>query len=185
VLVLVGGGIGLVESGILNHASDSYSLTSTASGWTTDSSCSFKSDGYHDTSTEICFAPSNPVSNGSISVETTEATGSSSTAYGIVFRHASTGNYYVFYIGGSGQWGLDKVVGGSDSNLGGGANAAIKTGAGAVNSLKVTLSGSSYTFYVNGAQVGTATDSTFSQGDTGLVGADSADIVFTNFEITR
>jgi hypothetical protein len=182
-----------IGTGLLNSAPDSFSLTTADNRWTTTDGCSFKSDGYHDTTSEICFAPSKDVSNGSISVQVRALSlpsGSSSTpaGYGIVFRHTSTGHYYAFLISSDGHWVLFKVSGSSNSSelkSDTTTNPAIQKGMGVTNTLKVVLNGPSITLLVNGTQVGTTSDATYSSGQTGLVGDANTDVVFTNFQITR
>jgi hypothetical protein len=66
------------------------------------------------------------------------------------------------------------------------ANKAIKRGLNATNTLEVKAQGSLFTFFVNGTQVGHATDATIATaGKCGLAGNDGIEVVFTNFSLTR
>jgi hypothetical protein len=56
----------------------------------------------------------------------------------------------------------------------------------AVNVVKVVENGSSFTFYVNGQQVGTAKDSSLKPGSVGmLVNQKGTEVAFSNMLITR
>ena len=167
-------------------APDSYSLTAVAAGWNNDQNCTFKSDGYHISGAYICYAPSDQLGDGVVQVQVKQVSGPTDAIYGLVFRRVSKGNYYTLVISSAGDW-LAGVVtsNGTPKPLAGGASTAIATGLGTSNTLKVAMSGTSFQFYINNMLVGSATDTTFSKGDTGLSGDNNADIVYTNFKITR
>ena len=99
---------------------------------------------------------------------------SANTAYAIIFRHESSGNFYSFEITPDGQWGFYKFVNGKATAISDyQSDAAIQTGAGATNEMRVLAVGSHFVFYVNGQQVGVADDSTFTSGGVGLANDDS------------
>jgi hypothetical protein len=166
------------------------SFTDTPSDWTNDSDCSFKSDGYHVVGGNACLGPSSvtpTTADASVTVKSVKA--GQNTSYGLIFRHASSGNFYSFEISPDGQWGFVKFVNGSATTISQfKSDSAIQTGAGASNDLRVLTAGSHFTFFVNGQQVGTADDSTFAQGSFG-VGNDDVDskseVVYTNFVIAQ
>lgn len=166
--------------------SDSYSLTSSATGWANDNKCSFKSDGYHITGAFICYAPSNDVTDGDISVQVRQISGDTSAIYGLVFRRTGQGNYYALQIDGAGHWGFSKTVNGTVGDPSPtGTDPAIMTGTGATNTLEVQMHGTHFDLLVNGTKLGSTDDSQFASGKTGLGGDSNAEVVFTNFKITR
>lgn len=160
-------------------------LTSSADGWTTDSHCSFSSDGYHIQGGYICYAPINQQSDMDVSVQVSQLSGDASSGFGVVFRRASQGNYYSFRIDSGGEWAAFVCQNGNCNSLGGSSNSSIQTGLNATNTLRVIAVGSHFDFYVNGTKVGSADDSTFSAGEVGLSGADGDEVVFSNITIAQ
>jgi hypothetical protein len=160
-------------------------LTANTNGWADDgTNCSFHNDGYHVANGFICFAPAGSFGSVSVSVTTRQIAGPITEFYGLVLRHTSRGNYYLFSIDSNGKWRFSKVVNNTFADiLPYVPNSAIHHGANAVNTLKVRAIGTHFTFFVNGIQVGEADDSTFSDGRCGVDGAGSSEIVFTDFEI--
>jgi len=172
----------------------SDSLQDSPSAWSSDAGhCFFSSDGYHVKGNSICYSPDAANTGTSNTVTVTVALlseGGSDSSYGITFRRVSKGNFYGFEITPDGKWVFYKSVNNNFTAIKDyTANSAVLTGSGASNTLKVTLQGSSFTFFVNGTQVGTATDSTFSS--TGFTGLDSTDsqgtteVVYSNFSVTQ
>ena len=166
------------------------SLTDTPDGWANDKQCVPKADGYHVSGQIICLAPDSASANDEdITVTVTAVKTGSDTSYGIVFRHASQGNFYTFEITPDGQWGVFKTVNRHSTAVSDfKSDATIRTGAGASNTLRVLVVGSHFVCYVNGQQVGVADDSTFSTGAVGLVNADSVtttDVAFTDFSVAK
>lgn len=165
---------------------DALTSSSHNDSWPNDGNCAFASDGYHVKGAYLCYAPTNDVSDGTISVQAAQASGDTTQDYGLVFRRASKGNYYVFGIESSGKWDFYKGVNNTASNIvEPTVNSAIKTGLNAKNTLKVTMSGSHFTFFVNDVQVGTADDSTFTSGKSGVAGGDSIESVYTDYKVTK
>jgi hypothetical protein len=165
---------------------DALTSSSHQDGWPDDANCGFASDGYHVKGAYLCYSPGDDVSNGSISVQVAQVSGDTTQDYGLVFRRASKGNYYVFAILSSGKWDFYKGVNNTASNVvEPTTNSAIKTGLNAKNTLKVTMSGSHFTFFVNGAQVGTADDTSFTSGKSGVAGGDSIEAVYTAYKVTK
>jgi hypothetical protein len=164
----------------------SNALTTASEGWNTGSNCGFKSDGYHINGSFICYAPTNPVGDGTITVTAKQLSGPTDSAYGIVFRRASKGNYYAFEVDGGGHWIFYKTINGTASTINDfKLDPAIKTGLNAGNVLQVHASGTSFAFSVNGTQVGSATDTTFSSGLVGLDGNTGLDVVYSNIKVTK
>jgi hypothetical protein len=159
---------------------------STADDWTQDDHCQSKTDGYHIADGFICYAPIGAQSDMNATVDVQQVSGPTTTGYGIVFRRVSVGNYYRFLIDSNGKWFFDKCVDGACTTLTDfTANAAIKGGLNTKNTLKVEAKGSHFDLFVNGTQVGTQDDSTFTSGEIGIEGGDSLDCVFTNLLIAR
>lgn len=165
---------------------DALTSSSHDGNWPNDSNCIFASDGYHVKGGYLCYAPTDDVSNGTISVNAKQTNGDITQGYGLVLRRASKGNYYIFVIDSNGKWAFYKLVNDSATAVKDfTASSAIHSGLNASNALKVTMSGSSFTFYVNDTQVGEATDSTFTSGLSGVAGADSSEVVYTSFKIIK
>ena len=160
-------------------------LTSSPSGWTTDSHCSFSSDGYHIQGGYICYAPIDQQGNVDVDVKVSQLSGDNSSGFGVVFRRASQGNYYSFRVDSGGDWAAFVCQNSSCNSMGGSTDSAIQTGLNATNEVRVIATGSHFDFYVNGTKVGSADNSTFSSGEVGLSGADGAEVVFSNLTIAQ
>jgi hypothetical protein len=159
-------------------------LTSNVNGWLTDSHCSFASDGYHVKANYLCFAPAGQFGDASISVKVQQINGDIHWFYGLVFRWASSGNYYLFNIDSNGKWEFDKVVNDQlTSIVPYVANAAVRQDLNATNTLNIRAQGSHFTFFVNGTQVGQADDTTFTRGKCGVAGTSHGELVFRDFSI--
>lgn len=165
-------------------------MTDSPVGWTTDTHCALKTDGYHAKGGGVCVNPNLSADDGvTITVTSQLARSSASAEYGIVFRQSSQGNYYAFVITTDGRWILLKMVNGTPATLAGDtASTAIVTGKGAINTLAVQLLGTSFTCIVNGKQVGSGDDGTFSSGSAGVLNQDTAttsEVVFTSFTVAQ
>jgi hypothetical protein len=124
-----------------------------------------------------------------ITVTAQTITAGQNTSFGIVLRHASSGNFYSFEITPDGQWGFVKFVNGKGTMIAQfQSDSSIQTGSGSSNDLRAVAIGSQFTFYVNGQQVGTANDATYAQGTMG-VGNDDVDakseVLFTDFVVAQ
>ena len=164
-------------------------LTSNKNGWPTDASdCFFRSDGYHVANGAECLAPFKAPSNLNITVTTKFVQGSSIISYRIGFRVLSPNRqqYYLF-ITDSGGW---LVFGPSGYVTSPHTSSVIHRGIGAVNTLEVACSGSHFTFYINGVNMGSATSGAVASGGVGLgiepnQNAIGTEVAFTNFTITQ
>jgi pectate lyase len=128
-----------------------------------------------------------------IEVDATKAAGPDDNAFGVQCRYQDVDNYYYFYISSDGYTGIgiDKaktktIISSSDGNLV--SDSSIVQGA-ATNHLRADCVGSNLTLYVNGTQVASATDSTFTKGDVGLIAKTftvaGTDITFDNFFVYK
>jgi len=157
-------------------------LTSVAGGWPNDAECHFKDDGYHINSASNCYYSGADYRDVTISVTTRLLKGDPTGTYGIAFRRPSQNNFYQFLITGNGNWLVVK----NDITLQKATpSTAIKTGIGALNKLSVHLQGSHFTFFANGAELGSLSDDTYPSGKVGLAGDAYIEIVFTDFTVTR
>ncbi len=162
-------------------------MTDDPSGWSNDGTCSEQSDGYHiitgASGGEICYSPvAATTGDASIGATVQAVTTNSNSSYGLVFRGDTNGNFYGFEITPDGKWAFYKSVNGTITlidNLT--ANSAITTGDGASNDLQAVAIGSQFTFFVNGTQVGTGSDSTFTAGKWGIDNNSSnGEVIYTN-----
>ncbi len=124
-----------------------------------------------------------------IEVDATKIGGPDDNAFGVQCRYQDVDNYYFFYISSDGYDGIGidnagtkTIISSSDGNLTPDSN--IIQGA-ATNHIRADCIGSVLTLYVNGAQIASATDSTFTGGDVGLIAKTfsvaGTDILFQNF----
>ncbi len=160
-------------------------LTSNTYGWSSSDHCSFASDGYHIKGGWICFAPAGMLSNFDLTVHVKQISGPLTYGYGVAFRRTSTGNEYLFDIDGNSKWMLDKCVNNSCSRLvDWTSNPSLRGGLNVPHTLEVQANGSHFVCYADGMQLGSADDSTFTSGYSGLGGASNSETVFTNLTIT-
>jgi hypothetical protein len=205
VLALVGGGVALLATrggltiggatvgGNTNTGPGGGSIIyqdalngSTKAQWANDSNCFFGSGGYHINAAFICYAPADKVGDAVTTVSVSQTSGPITYPYGLVIRRVSKGNYYEFLIDANGKWLFDKVVNGTTTDIVKfTADKSIKTGLNQSNTISVQAKGSHFVFSVNGTQVGTADDSTFTSGETGLSGTDTIEVVYTNLIISN
>ena len=161
------------------------SFTTSTDSMPTDSNCNFANGGYQIQNGLNCYPDLGDQTNATITVQVKQTSGDATSFYGIDFRRASKGNFYTFRIDSSGDWIAGKFVNSTPTELGsGGQSQAIQTGANTVNTLQVHMSGSHFDFYVNGTMVGSADDSTFAKGKSGLGVESNIICVFNNMEVT-
>lgn len=108
---------------------------------------------------------------------------------GLICRYQG-GDYYFFMISNDGYYVIGKFIGGLTLLLGQSemqASEAIQTGT--MNHLRADCIGDRLTFYINFAEVASATDTDFPSGDVGVVaGAFSepgVDVLFDNFVVLQ
>ncbi len=128
----------------------------------------------------------------SITVDAKKIGGLDDNDLGIQCRYVDLDNFYYFLASSDGYYGITKVVDGSQELIGQDQllpTDAIKTEADAVNTLRADCVGSSLTFYINGTQIASVQDTTFTTGDVGLMAGtfDTAgtDILFDNFVVRK
>jgi hypothetical protein len=129
----------------------------------------------------------------SIEVDATKIGGPDDNSFGLQCRYQDVDNYYFFYISSDGYDGIGidnagtkTIISSSDGNLVSDSN--INQGA-ATNHIRADCIGSNLTLYVNGNQIATATDSTFTGGDIGLIAKSfsiaGTDIMFDNLFVYK
>jgi hypothetical protein len=155
--------------------------------WSNNDHCAFKPDGYHITASYVCFAPPRDVGDVDVTVTVKQISGPTNAFFGIALRSSlQVNDSYAFEVDANGKWAFD-VFNGDDATsvVDVTPNAAIKTGLGVTNVLRVRAVGSHFTFFVNDVQVGQADDSTYTSGLLGLFGVDGMDVAYTNFRATQ
>lgn len=161
-------------------------FTDESTGWSNDSHCFYGSGGYHIKGSYICLAPTDDFTDTTITANVKQTSGSVLYGYGIAFRVQSNFDHYELNIDGNGKWSFVRCVSDKcDTLVDFTANSAIHKGLNASNTLRVTASGSHFTFYVNSAKVGQITDSRFASGAVGLTGSDQLEVVYGSFVVTK
>jgi hypothetical protein len=166
---------------------DRLASLSDGAGWPEiPEECAMESDGYHSIGGYLCYAPAGIQADVDVTVTVKQVSGPTIKGYGIVFRRVAKGNYYLFLIDGNSKWTVGKCVNDSCTKLVAFTpHSAIKGGLNTANTLEVVAKGPHFDFFVNGARVGSADDSTFLSGEVGVVSGDSTECVFTNFIVAR
>jgi len=174
----------------------------TSSGWdqanSADGSTDYQNGGYRinviTPNVSLWANPSkNFQSDVSIEVDAAKTAGPDDNAFGVICRYQDTKNFYKFYITSDGYAGISKedngtttVISSADGNIQ--PVDGINTGL-ASNHIRVDCVGSTLTLYANGTQVATATDTSFTGGDVGLIArtydTGGTDILFTNFVVSK
>ena len=153
---------------------DALSDNSKGNNWDSNSpNCAFTGGTYHVSAPNIsslatCIARSTNFSNFAYEVQMTIIKGDTG---GILFRADATNNtYYVFYVSQTGRYELVLCPGTTCHDIIATApSPAINQGLNKPNLLAVVALGNVLTLYVNHQQVAQVTDSTFNQGQIGLV----------------
>ena len=194
-VVAVGGvlALGAITGGAFvfhasNNSNYSDSLTTNADGWPQQDGCAELSGAYHVTPIDTrlgltCFAPAGRFSGLDEQVTAQQIAGPSEGLYGLAFRAMDAANEYLFAATDSGSAFVAKVVQDQFAPITPIWHYAPE-GSGQAHTLRVVAHGSSITCYVDGTQVGTLTDNSYSVGAVGLfAGSGGLDIAFTNFAV--
>jgi len=155
-------------------------LTAPAAGWPDSGACRFTASGYEVSGPSACFYDGQDVRDATVSVTMTRTSESADISAGIAFRRVGPSAFYTFEIDGNGDWAVYK----RGTVLQQGVSVAIKTGAGAKNTLQVQMKGGHFVFSINGEQVAQADDAEFAAGKVGLTGYTGLKVVYTDFTIT-
>jgi hypothetical protein len=126
-----------------------------------------------------------------VEVDATKAGGPDDNDFGLICRYQDTDNFYFFLISSDGFAAIGKYEGGSQQLISSEnmeEAEGINLGA-ATNHIRADCIGSDLKLYVNGNLATTATDSSFTSGDVGLMagtfGTLGTDILFDNFYVYR
>ena len=165
-------------------------LSGDAPGWQTSNQCysfaeSFHADSRAGPNTVVCLSPAGTFTNFDMHVSAGLLAGSNEYGYGLVFRQASVGNFYVFAIDSREHAWFAKVTNGAPQRLSDlWQIPPLLQGIRFQDTLRVVARGSGFIFYVNGAVVGTATDASYTDGAVGVFSGGLVDVGFTNFEVS-
>ncbi len=140
-------------------------------------------------SQDVWAHPGESFSDVSIEVDATKFSGPDNNDFGIICRFVDDSNFYFLIVASDGF----QVIGKYDNNEIVYLSAdemqvsdAVKQGS-ATNHLRADCVGSTLTLYVNGQQVSSATDTSFTSGDIGLTVGTFADpnaaVTFDNFVV--
>lgn len=144
---------------------------------------------YSDVKNDIVFSVrKEPYSNVRLEVDTERIGGPSDAYFGLICNFQNSGNYHFLGIGVDGWYGIG-VKQGSQMRFieeGKDQSGAIKTGE-APNTLRADCMEGKLTLWVNGIQIASANDSTFTEGMAGVGAGNRAaagvQVVFTNFQV--
>ena len=162
------------------------SLKGDAGGWVSDAHCISKADGYHIIGAYLCYAPVTQQGTVDITVTAKQLSGPTSLLYGIVFRATGKGNYYLFAIDANGKWAFVKLHNNTSSYLiQPTASTAVKRTLNQANLLQVRAADSHFSFFVNGIQVGQASDTSYSTGLIGLTSEGGVEIAYSDIRIAK
>jgi hypothetical protein len=158
-------------------------LTHPSSGWARTANCFFAADGYH-IAGRVCYVPSGPYADATLSVTARQVRGPATAYYGLVLRRVDTGNEYGFDVDGTGQWTFYKCVAGTCLPVARQSASAIRTGAAASNRLTIRMSSTHFEFLVNGVDVGGLDDDSYRTGYIGLEAGPAGEVSFSQLSIT-
>lgn len=124
-----------------------------------------------------------------VEVDVSKVAGPNDSYFGVLCRFQDQSNYYRFVIGVDGYYGIGKKSNGQFFDMASGTgSSAIKTG-NAVNHLKAECIGNNLTLSVNGQNLLSVIDNTFTQGSVGMVAGTmttkGADILFDNLVLSQ
>lgn len=126
-----------------------------------------------------------------VEVDATKSGGPDDNDFGLICRYQDLGNFYFFLISSDGYAGIGKYEGGTQQLISAAEMQKVDgiTPGAATNHIRADCIGSELKLYVNGNLVATATDSSFTSGDVGLMAGtfDTAgtDILFDNFYVYK
>lgn len=127
----------------------------------------------------------------SIHVDATKAGGPDDNAFGVICRYQDNDNFYYLFITSDGYAGIARYKNNEKVVLTGKSliySDVIKQGA-ATNNISADCVGNALTLHVNGQKITSVTDSSFSNGDVGLMAktydTPGVDILFDNFIVLK
>ncbi len=128
-----------------------------------------------------------------VEVDAVKNGGPDDNDFGVLCRYQDVDNYYAFFISSDGYVGIGRVLNGEQSMLTDDGKMfqsdAVAQGSGALNHITAKCIGDRLTLIVNGKKVLTVHDSTFTDGDVGLIAGTydepGTDILFDNLVVHR
>jgi hypothetical protein len=103
-----------------------------------------------------------------LEVEATQVEGPDNNQYGVILRYIDRDNFYRFGISGTGDYMFSKLENGVWSTLVERTESSAIRRGNATNVIRVVCQGDTFTFFVNGVELDSYTDSAFAAGDIGL-----------------
>jgi pectate lyase len=128
-----------------------------------------------------------------IEVDATKIGGPDDNTFGVQCRYQDVDNYYFFYISSDGYVGIGMNKAGTQTIISDAdgilvSDSSINQGA-ATNHIRADCIGNTLMLFVNGTQVATASDGSFTGGDVGLISKTQSvggtDILFDNFLVYK
>jgi hypothetical protein len=127
-----------------------------------------------------------------VEVDANKVAGPDDNDFGVMCRYQDNNNFYQFFVSSDGYVGILKMVDGDSQNISGGQlidHPAVNMG-NALNHIRADCLGDTLTMYVNGQQVLTAQDTTFTTGgDVGVYAGTydepGTDVHFDNFVVKK
>lgn len=130
-----------------------------------------------------------------VEVEVTKTAGPDVNDFGVICRYKTENdlaNFYQFVVTSDGYVGIVKVSASDQTVLTSGGKLIESTAvnkSAAMNRIRAECVGSALTLYVNGQQVDSVTDTSFTTGDVGLIAGtyeeSGTDMLFDNFIVTK
>lgn len=167
----------------------SDSLSSDPGGWPHAQGCTFHDNAYHVAPlgtkfSVFCLSPAGGFGDFDASVRAELTQGSPDGTYGLIF-HVSGPDAYAFVMTANGAAAFYDLSTGAIHPLAQGWTVpGAAAGASGSHVLEVRARGNAYSCLVDGAQVGTMTDTSHAKGEIGVfVGQPGMDVAFTNFTV--
>ena len=164
--------VGDYQEGSVGYKDGSYFVISTTNGSTM---WGVANRSFTDTSVEVDATQISAASN-------------NNNAYGVGCRIQSNDDGYYLRVSGDGYYSISKTTSGSFTYVVDWTESSVVNQGNATNHLKAVCQGSQLTLYVNGTQVATGTDSTYTSGDLTLTATTfedtSTEVHFNNLVVT-
>jgi hypothetical protein len=171
---------------------DPLHINTRSQNWDVNGNCAFIKATYHAIApnphfSNYCIANGTSFSNFAIELTMKIIRGD---AGGILFRveNTSPNQYYDFYVGQDGTYGLEVVDASRVTSLRQSTSAAIKRGLNRENLMGIVAQGSTIMLYVNHQLLGTLTDRTYNHGQIGVyavVYSHPTEVVFSNARVWK
>jgi len=131
-----------------------------------------------------------PFDNFQLDLDIEQVTGPDDNGYGIRFRMQDADNYYRFRISGDGWAKFDKRIGGVYTDIRPWSTTELINEGNETNHMTVIANGSTFTFYINGTELYSATDTSLTTGYIGFqvamfVSPGQTHVAFDNLILTE